>query len=348
MTKRIILHCGLGKTGTSALQVKFAQGREVMIEKLGLDYIKAGAFDDQVKGKISSGNGVQFAKSYLPVRNPSSLLHRQDEITTEILYAIQNTPHDVLLSSEFFSALPVPDLAKLVGVLRREGAVELVYFVRNQASLFASVYMQKVKRHGETGLPAASIDHWIKQRHQSFYYKRFIKLRDALPNVPTHIRMYESSRDHLQGVLGLFLETVGFDPGLDLGVEDIPVNTSPSPLELRLMLEINRFNPRMQFSDMLVEASAEAGRSRFHSEHSILSPETLQKIKETYDAENEAFFKEFFGTENQYDIDTEVDYVDLGTLVFEPHEVVSIIGGLMTKMDRRIAALEAAEQDRRK
>ncbi|MEL7281029.1 MAG: hypothetical protein AAGK79_11780, partial [Pseudomonadota bacterium] len=47
-------------------------------------------------------------------------------------------------------------------------------------------------------------------------------------------------------------------------------------------------------------------------------------------------------------IDTEVDYVDLGKLVFEPHEVVSIIGGLMTKMDRRIAALEAAEQDRRK
>ena len=144
MTKRIILHCGLGKTGTSALQVKFAHGREVMIEKLGLDYIKAGAFDDQVKGKISSGNGVQFAKSYLPVRNPSSLLHRQDEITTEILYAIQNTPHDVLLSSEFFSAFPVPDLAKLVDVLRREGAVDLVYFVRNQASLFASVFMQKV------------------------------------------------------------------------------------------------------------------------------------------------------------------------------------------------------------
>lgn len=348
MSKRILVHCGLGKTGSSALQVKFSQGREAMIEKLGLDYIKAGAFEDQAQGKISSGNGVQFAKSYLPPRNPSSLQHRQEEFTKDILSRIRATPHDVLLSSEFFSALPVPDMADLVGELSREGSVELMYFVRNQASLLASGYMQKVKRHGEQGLLEDYFEQWVKQRHQNFYYKRFTKLREALPDVPTHIRRYESSLDHPHGILGVFLSAVGRDPSVDLGVPDLPVNTSPSPLELRLMIEMNRFKPRMQFSDMLVEASAEAGRSTIHSEHSILPPEIRQKLKETYDVDNEAFFREFFDTENLYEIETDVDFIDLNTLTFEPNEVVSIIGGLMIKMDNRIAALETAERRRRK
>ncbi|MEO0751509.1 MAG: hypothetical protein AAFY25_06865 [Pseudomonadota bacterium] len=347
MSKRILLHCGLGKTGSSALQVKFAQGRDVILEKLGLDYIKAGAFEDQAQGKISSGNGVVLAKTFLPPQNPSSLHQRREGVTADFLSRIRATRHDVLLSSEFFSALPVPQMAELVHDLSREGTVELVYFTRNQASLLASVYMQKVKRHRERGRPEDFFANWVKQRGQNFYFKRFSKLRDALPDTALHIHTYESSADHPQGIFGLFLSAIGCDPELDLGLEDTAVNTSPSPLELRLMLEINRFNPRMQFSDMLVEASAEAGRSRFHAEHSILSPDLRKKVKDVYGADNEAFFKEFFGCENLYDFDADGDYVDLEKLSFEADDVILILGGLMTKMDQRIAKLEAAEQKRR-
>lgn len=344
MTKRIVLHCGLGKTGSSALQVQFAQARDTIIEKLGFDYIQTGAFDDQLRGKISSGNGVHLARAFLPTNNPATLIEGRDEIKTRALSQIRKSSHNVLLSSEFFGALPAPQMRELIDVLQQEGAVELVFFVRNQVSLLSSIYMQRVKRHGETRLPAEFFRSFEKQRKQFFYFKRFNRLREFVPDIPLQIGLYENSKSHPQGLLGLFLSLVGIDPKVDLGIADAPVNTSPSPLELRLMLEINRFGPRMQFSDMLVEASAEAGRSGFHGHPSIFPPGIRRKIKRIYEADNDAFFNEFLGSENAYKVKVNADYVDLETLAFEPGQVLTILSGLLSKMDHRVAALEKAMQ----
>ena len=344
MTKRIVLHCGLGKTGSSALQVQFAKSRDAIIEKLGFDYIQTGAFEDQLKGKISSGNGVHLARAFLPASNPSSLSEEQDAVTANAMSQIRQSPHHVLLSSEYFGALPAPQMRGLVDVLQQEGAVELVFFVRNQISLLSSIYMQRVKRHGETRLPAEFFQSFDQQRKQFFYMKKFSKLRDFVPDIALRIGLYEESETHPQGLIGLFLSLAGMGSDVDLDITDAPVNTSPSPLELRLMLEINRFSPRMQFSDMLVEASAQAGRSSVHGHPSIFPPRIRRRIKRIYEADNEAFFKTFLDRENAYTVKVNADYVDLETLAFEPGQVLSILSGLMSKMDHRIAALEKAMQ----
>lgn len=346
MTKRIVLHCGLAKTGSSALQVQFAQSRNTMIEKLGLDYIKAGTFDDEVKGMIASGNGARLAQTRLDPHHPSCLSHIRDRLEDDIVSKIRASSHDILLSSEFFGAISTVELRDLVKLLSSEGRVELIYFVRNQTQLIASSYMQRVKRHGEQDFPQRFIKNRPGVINQAKYYKRFARIREVMPSTPLKIRMYEDSADHPKGIMGLFLSTIGLDPDVNLGLSDTLVNTSPSPLELRLMLEVNRHNPRMQFSDMLVEASAEAGRSKFHSNHTILPAETRHDLKKIFDADNEVFFREFFNCENQYPIDVGADYIDLESLTFTPDDVLSILGGVMVKMDDRIAALEQAERHR--
>ena len=187
MTKRIVLHCGLGKTGSSALKVQFSKARDTIIDKLGFANIEKGAFQDQFQGKISSGNSVRLARAFLPTKNPGSLFDRKDEIQTKVLSQIRERAHHILLSSEFFGALPAPQMREFIDVLTQEGDVELVFFVRNQVSLLSSIHMQRVKRYGETSMLEAYFQTLEKQSKQFLYFKIFEKLQEVVPDVPLRI-----------------------------------------------------------------------------------------------------------------------------------------------------------------
>jgi hypothetical protein len=340
MTRRIILHCGLPKTGTSALQVQFAQSRLALLDNFDIDYLKDADFEKAATGKITSGNGGNLAKAYLPPSHPASQSDHVDEFTQDVMAKIKQTESHVLLSSEFFSSIPERRLAALIDTLSEQGAVELVFFTRNQLSRLASAYMQQVKRHGEVRFPDAFFTKWENQKAGMLYFKRFTRLAFVCEKAKLHVRPYENAKDHDNGLLGLFLNTIGIADTAKLDVEDTPVNLSPSPLELRLLLEVNRLQPRAGFSDMLVEASAQAGRSQPFSQHLIVPPSVRSEAKAVFDEDNQKFFREFVGTENQYPIDVEGDYIDLSQLTFEANDVMFILSGLLARIDRRLAKLE--------
>ncbi|MEN8873139.1 MAG: hypothetical protein ABF285_03580, partial [Pacificibacter sp.] len=166
--KKIILHCGMRKTGSSALQVQLSQSRETLLQ-FGFDYIRMGGFALAEQGKISSGNCVALAQSYGQMRGDRNVERRKKTLSAAVK-AIRAAEGHVIFSTEFFSTLPVQNLAKLVDELSAEGDVQLVFFTREQTSFLVSDYVQKIKRHGLQQFPDEYFPSWEKHKNRLMYF----------------------------------------------------------------------------------------------------------------------------------------------------------------------------------
>ncbi len=338
--KKIILHCGMPKTGSSALQVQLAQSREDLC-RYGYDYLPMGDFKKAAQGQITSGNGAELARAYLNPEHPASLAARREELTGTFRSRIAESENHVILSSEFFSATPRPLLAELTAALEDLGKVQLVFFAREQLNALASTYVQQVKRHLLTDYPDTYFDGWnISKSPMMDYYGYFNRLRSLVPSVEITVRPYELSKSHDKGLIGLLLEMIDAQVPGEVLPADSRINLSPSPQEIRLMLEVNKHQPRMQFSDMLVESSHTAGRSDIHAQHAIVPPDIAHRIRASFEDGNERFFEEFVGSENMYCTVEDVEFTDLRQVQFDATSVIDILSGILVRLDRRLMKLE--------
>ena len=72
MAQELIIHIGLPKTGSTALQAFFSRNREELL-KHSIDYLPMGEFRQGQAGGIASGNGAYVARSMLPAQDPAYL-----------------------------------------------------------------------------------------------------------------------------------------------------------------------------------------------------------------------------------------------------------------------------------
>lgn len=341
--KKIIIHCGMPKTGSSALQVQLAQSRETLLQH-GYDYLQTGDFKQAKQGRITSGNGAGLARAYLPPEHPASLAPRRAELTEKFHRLMAETEHHVILSSEFFSAAPRPLLGELCAALSDLGEVQLVFFVREQLNALASTYIQQVKRHMLTQFPDEYFGDWDGSKSPMMGYNTyFTRLTAMAPTATILAQPYELSKTHSAGLMGLFLDIAGASIPAEELPTDSRINLSPSPQEIRLMIEVNKHQPRMQFSDMLVESSHAAGRSNIHAQHAILPPEVAAKISSYFREGNEKFFRDFAKCENLYQTQWQTeDFIDLRAVTFDASSVIDIFSGLLVNLDQRLTKLENA------
>src|SRR5574337_886262 len=97
--KEIILHLGMPKTGTSALQVFFARNHAAL-QECSIDYLQIGEFGLGLKGSISSGNGSHLARTLLPAAAPARIADGEHH-EREFIAAVDKSISDVgLVSSE--------------------------------------------------------------------------------------------------------------------------------------------------------------------------------------------------------------------------------------------------------
>lgn len=129
--KKIIIHAGPGKTGTSAIQYWCVSHREIL-QKNGIFYPEH-ALD---KNKVSNGHIGLIAK-----RNEEQKYIIDESKLNVLLSEFQLSGCDcLLLSSEYFVE-HIPELLKLL-----DNSNILLYF-RDPIELHQSSYIQKVKRH---------------------------------------------------------------------------------------------------------------------------------------------------------------------------------------------------------
>jgi hypothetical protein len=337
--RQVFFHMGMPKNGSSALQVFLAQNHAALARK-SVDYFRLGNFEQGISGEIASGNGIDLARATLDQRN-RSYVPNLDQQLEQFIRLVQKSPHETgLVSSEFFAAASDQGLRQVVSALEAIGVqAKAIYFIRSQEQFLAAAYMQEVKRRGETG----DADRFARKSYKPVmhlrvdsFYRRMVRI---FGDRNVACLLFEDARKLENGLFHLFLKHMGFDAhGLEFKTGD--VNTSLAPADLPIMRELNRYKPRMLFSDFVIENSINSGRTRSGTVHSIFKPETVEEIRAFFAEENRNLARTLFNRDTLFPShqNSPLPQHDLNTTSVA--DVVNFFGGLMVRYDKRIAQLE--------
>lgn len=146
--KKLILHGGIHKTGSSSLQNWLDHNRDILAEnKVGL--LHAGAKN------VCHHELAEALMSDTP---------EADDLIEEVVRELRQTENDVvIITSEVFDRLTRPAIQRLREVLEKVGGafeVSVLFYLRPQAALLASRYNQQVK----AGLVRLTFPEFVKDR----------------------------------------------------------------------------------------------------------------------------------------------------------------------------------------
>lgn len=212
--KRVILHIGFHKTGSSALQALLTQ-QAATLERAGIAYPYPEP-ENIVSAGGCSGNIIQmmFQDGHLERRaHGSSPVNVNPAFFTSLRGVIDSQPQDtVMLSGEFVSNLKQPSMVALRDALKGH-EVEIVGFVRDPFDYTHSCWRQIVKMANKK----PSFDDYIANKAKSSSMAQgFLTLRDTFG--PPRLLRFER---HRRNVSAAFFET------LDLA--DVFAGGVPSP-----------------------------------------------------------------------------------------------------------------------
>lgn len=153
----IYIHIGIGKTGTTAIQDAFFQGEHWLAEKKWI-YPKIGLI----------GNG-HHALAPLETRNFSS----DTKAAYENIRELQRSKPDwsILLSSESYSYIETDFVSSMAEVLHGV-EVKIIFYVRQQAALIESVFLQWQKAGHDYG---GCVKNFYEKHKDQFDFMRLIK-----------------------------------------------------------------------------------------------------------------------------------------------------------------------------
>ena len=338
--KELIFHIGTPKTGTSALQVFLAKNRANLL-KNSVDYLPIGEIALGAAGKVSSGNGALLSRSVLPAAAPARIPNGERYVS-ECLEAVRNSDAELgIISSELFVYADHQALSAITAELRKMGIVpRCFYYIRSQVQCLASVYMQQVKRHGCTEQPADYVGRTYKQiaflRHHSFYLGQC----EAFGTSNVICRTYDAAIEANKGLFHAMLNALSISSdGLDFGIND--VNTSMSTRELGIMLILNRFRPRMRFSDAVIENAAQIGSAASGQIHNILPHSLVAEIEQYFARENSEIARDYFHREELFAaVPLQGEHQSASVENLSMADLIAFFGGLLVRYDDRLTALE--------
>ena len=344
--KELIFHIGSPKTGSSALQVFLAKNRPNLL-KQRVDYLPIGEIGLGAAGKVSSGNGAFLARSILPT-GASAKIEDGKNYIDEFFEAVNASKADVgIVSSELLVGADVQAMTDIIARLRGMAiTAKCFYFVRRQVQILASGYIQLVKRHGCTELPAEFVTREYKRRKSLKHYSYYVTRCELFGQANVICRTYESAMERKDGLFHAALEAFSISPeGLDFETGD--VNTSISTRDVCIMLLLNRFHPRMKFSDMVIDNAVQFGSASSGHMHNFLPHELVEEIDRYYEDENARLANECFHRPALFPPQVSAgDHEHVSVDSLSTTDLIAFFGGLLVRYDERLAVLEkrAAKQ----
>jgi hypothetical protein len=232
--KKVFLHIGHGKTGTSATQTALARLHPQLRER-GLCYPEHPSFAGAAKGLISSGN-VNGSEG--------------DWFSQQVLTAIRDTPqydrfmfsneHLFWVMEGFFAALPK---------IRDELDCHVLLAVRDPSEMLSSAYMQAVKRGGYTG----TVDEFAAHEGHILHAAQLINRLEGA-GVGFTVLNYSHLRQEITARIFAVIGVADlFDAAAQAGLGR--VNRSLSHAELQAVILVNQIfgaSYGMRVSDALV------------------------------------------------------------------------------------------------
>lgn len=231
--RRLLLHMGLGKTGSSALQVAFVKNRAVLAE-YGIHYPTSPADAAAEQERVTTGNAGRLSRFLVPRLNRGDAPPRQ--LLRPTLQTLQSTDSDtVLYSSEFLNQF---DPARLERLVRRADElgwqVHGVVYLRDVAGHAMSYYSQSVKRAGQT----RDLADYLREGYRPAFRERVSRLLDALPRDQVTLIHYDGVKHELTRHFSRVV--LGVDPGDRLDPVERSINRSLTQDELALLRQVNK------------------------------------------------------------------------------------------------------------
>jgi hypothetical protein len=341
--KTLIIHAGLPKTGSSALQVFLARNH-ANLRRQSIDYFKLGEFDKAGAGRISAGNGFAVACSLLHPGAGSAAPEPEAHLAALKRAIAVSACQTGLLSSEYFAEADPARLRRWAAGLQESGlTLRLVYFIRAQDQLISSMYVQNVKRSHCRETPeafAARTYRVLPHLKHAAFYRAQTGIFGA-GNVTC--RIYEDAIRSRHGLPLDFLRAIGADP-TGFAFDAAEVNLGLSAGELAVMRELNKYRPHTRVSDLLSSNAGLAGTASPGETYALLPPAMVAEINAYFAADNVAMAKLCFGREELFPRrHANGGNIDLDEI--SARDLVNVLGGLLVRYDERLAELESQRRD---
>lgn len=261
MQKKILIHAGPGKTGSSAIQHWCLQNIEVL-QAQGIFY-PVHSIDD---------NNVSSGHKYLIFSGDAKNIEVSDKKIDELLAIFHSSSYRLLLlSSEFFFA-HIETLAVKIP------SAEFVLYVRNPVEIIESGYNQSVKRHNNANRNGAG------PKARLPYLDRFNQICKTVENHRLYFRPY--NRNLFQG--GDIVSDILSVIGAEANTESQQINLSYTYQALEFKRTCNSF-PLGKLShrlDRLLQSYSEGDRK-----FSVLAQPLYQSLTQRAVEELEQFIE---------------------------------------------------------
>ncbi|MCE2950692.1 MAG: hypothetical protein ACK5TR_07170 [Alphaproteobacteria bacterium] len=293
--KKLYIHIGLGKTGTTSIQASLSQSRPLLKNK-GILYPKAGTMGI---GNGLAHHGLASCKDSL----------KETEIYWEILAEQKEYEcHSVVLSSELFS---IPSDA-MKAFCQEFHEVIVLSYVREQVSLIESVYhthqamnmtFDSMPLTGEVNY-LAGVDCFFENTRILYDFTTILKpWRETFGKEKIKARLYHP-RDDTFDVLDDFYHLIDIN-AMEMLKPTTKLNVSLSPDFSSLLLSMDRaglfkeavFGTREMIVEQLILLS---DKFRSYGTSSLISAELRKEIVEYYKESNKVFAQEYLTPEEAY------------------------------------------------
>jgi len=254
MKKKLFIHIGPGKSGTSAIQ-SFLSRNNDNLSKFNYNYPEIDSILESGQGRVTGGNAASLARSFLNDKHPFSIkdVEKKKAIQEKLKKVLNQSEYNLILSSELFSMLnkeEVFDLKKIIDNYNYD--VRFICYLRRHDQIVESDYAQQVKKHG-----------YYKDIDQNFYKHiinayNFIRIinnyEDNFNNNSAEIRVYEKSQFKNGNILEDFLDAINLYKEKDTFIFNKGiVNPSPSRKMLEIMKIVNKINTNPRINEKLLD-----------------------------------------------------------------------------------------------
>ena len=232
-SRRILLHLGTHKTGSTTLQRSFWLNRE-RLRHGGIDYpggdgpmkeLYSGFLADPMTHVWNRNSGLD--REGVAARDRAALQRLADHVRGSRCPAI-------VLSCEYLSMLDESEMAALRDWLAEFGSVEAIYFYRELHAWISSDSQEMAK----AGLKVKPTTFEIAMQR---LYEFPLRVADVFGRERTRFIRFEDAVTG--GICNSFLATCGLTTFSDLGLEEEHANQSLSADAVRALFLYNRLNP---------------------------------------------------------------------------------------------------------
>src|ERR1700732_3094200 len=229
-SRRLILHIGAPKTGTSAIQ-RFLASNIESLRLIGMDYLNA----EPPRGDLhTTGNG-------LPIFLYFERADAEPKKLESLINGYFGTQRTAIVSSELLSSIAAAGWRHIIDACQVQNITPFaIYYVRNVYPFYISTYNQLVKHNGVT----ESFEEFAEQNSVFNCADRLTFITDLIGADRLNVAHYESKQknicEHFFSLISRAADKLNFE--LHTG----RVNRSLDEAELRLMRIANRY-PKAHF-----------------------------------------------------------------------------------------------------